>query len=192
MASPTIRYSDALLSVTRDQGNSEAVDADLGILRTLFRDRSAGGEGDAAQELRLFLEDPRVSQENKIEALRGLLSVGDRSPEPTTLNFLELILRKGRQGYLQAIVEDYHKKALGDRGEAEGRLVTALPLDESELADLKAALSKELGKQVLLDVDVDEDLIGGFRALIGDSLFDASLKGQLEQLGRRLKGVPLQ
>ena len=191
MASPTIRYSDALLSVTRDQGNSEAVDADLGILRTLFRGRSAGGEGDAAQELRLFLEDPRVSQENKIEALRGLLSVGDRSPEPTTLNFLELILRKGRQGYLQAIVEDYHKKALGDRGEAEGRLVTALPLDESELADLKAALSKELGKQVLLEVDVDEDLIGGFRALIGDSLFDASLKGQLEQLGRRLKGVPL-
>jgi len=191
MASPTIRYSDALLSVTRDQGNSEAVDADLGILRTLFRDRSAEGEGDAAQDLRLFLEDPRVSQENKIEALRGLLSVGDRSPEPTTLNFLELILRKGRQGYLQAIVEDYHKKALGDRGEAEGRLVTALPLDESELADLKAALSKELGKQVLLDVDVDEDLIGGFRALIGDSLFDASLKGQLEQLGRRLKGVPL-
>lgn len=193
MASPTIRYSDALLAVTREQGNSEAVDADLGILRLLFRARSAGdvGAGDEAQELRLFLENPRVPREKKVEAIRSMLSVGGRSPEDTTMRFLTLILSKGRQGYLPAMVEDFHKKALADRGEAEGRLTTALELDETELSSLQTALSKELGKKVILEVDVDSDLIGGFRALIGDSLFDASLKGQIDQLGRRLKGVPL-
>jgi F-type H+-transporting ATPase subunit delta len=193
MASPTIRYSDALLAVTREKGNSEAVDADLGILRLLFRARSAGDAdaGNEAQELRLFLENPRAPQERKVEAMRKMLSVGGRSPEDTTMRFLALILAKGRQGYLPAIVENFHKKALSDRGEAEGRLTTALALDSVELATLQAALSKELGKKVLLDVEVDSDLIGGFRALIGDSLFDSSLKGQIDQLGRRLKGVPL-
>ncbi len=186
MASPTIRYSDALLAVTREKGNSHAVDADLSILRSLFAARDAD-----AQDLKLFLENPRVARDKKVEILHQMLSVGGRSPDETTMSFLELILRKGRQGYLQPLVEVFHKKALADRGEAEGRLSTALELDENELAALQAALSKELGKKVLLDVDVDKDLIGGFRALIGDSLFDASLKGQIEQLGRRLKGVPL-
>ena len=201
MASPTIRYSDALLAVTREKGNSEAVDADLGILRLLFRargdvsrDQAPGGDasgGQASQDLRLFLENPRVAADQKVEVMRSMLSVKGRTPEETTMSFLALILAKGRQGYLASMVEDFHKKALADRGEAEGRLTTALEMDENELATLQKALSDKLGKKVLLDVDVDKDLIGGFTALIGDILFDASLKGQLEQLGRRLKGAPL-
>ncbi|HSL84312.1 MAG TPA: ATP synthase F1 subunit delta, partial [Thermoanaerobaculia bacterium] len=71
-------------------------------------------------------------------------------------------------------------------GVATAQVTTAHPLDEEETERLRKALSGKLDRRVDLELAVDPDLIAGFRARVGSTLYDASLKGQLDRLAERL------
>ena len=64
-------------------------------------------------------------------------------------------------------------------------------MSDEDVQSLATGLGKRLGKELVLTVKVDEDLLGGFRVRVGDRMFDASLRSQLEALGQTLKGIPL-
>ncbi|MEZ5987887.1 MAG: ATP synthase F1 subunit delta [Planctomycetota bacterium] len=181
MASVANRYSEALLCVCRDEGSTREVDADLQLLALALEE----------PHLRQFLDNPEVPRARKEAVLGELLGSQGRAGHATTSSFLRVLFDRGRQGMLGAFIAAFHRRALEERGEVEGVLSTALAIPEDELAALRETLARLLGRKVVLSVEQDESLLGGFRALIGDRLFDASLRGQLEKLGRRLKGVPI-
>ena len=181
MASLVNRYTDALLGVTNGEDSTQAVEADLRVLGHALEDRS----------FRLLLENPAVQRAKKSELLGRVLAAGERSVHGRTSRFLEVVLERGRQGLLREIVSAFRAKALEQRGEVEGVVETALELADDELASLADKLSGLIGKKVLLSQVVSGDLLGGFRVRVADRMFDASLKGQLESLGRKLKGISI-
>lgn len=179
MASLINRYSVALFEVARDQNCIDQVDGDLAVLAQALD----------APNLRLLLEDPQVDKSQRVRALHALLASGEREASPLTLRFVELLIQKGRQGILAAVARAFHVQALTAKGIIEGTLHTALPIAEEDKAALESALGRKLGSRVQLNTVVDESLLGGFRVLVGDSMFDSSLRGQIEALSRKLKAV---
>ena len=68
----------------------------------------------------------------------------------------------------------------------EALATSAAPLSEDETANLKGKVAKMTGRTVDLRVEVDETLIGGLTVRVGDTLYDASVRGRLERLRERL------
>ena len=181
MASLVNRYTDALLGVTNAEGSTAQVEADLQVLGHALEERA----------FRLLLENPAVEKAKKSELLSRVLAAGDRSAHERSSRFLSVVLERGRQGLLPEIVTAFRAKALEQRGEVEGVVETALELADDELESLAGKLSGLLGKKVLLTQVVNDDLLGGFRVRVADRMFDASLQGQLQSLGRKLKGISI-
>ena len=61
-------------------------------------------------------------------------------------------------------------------------VISALPLDETRIAEIKGALEKSTGKKVHLTVEIDPSLIGGVVTKIGDKVLDGSVKTQLTRI----------
>ena len=64
-----------------------------------------------------------------------------------------------------------------------------MALDDAQKASLQAALEKRLGQDVLVDVNVSPELLGGLVVQVGDLKFDSSIKRQLEILRERLEAA---
>jgi F-type H+-transporting ATPase subunit delta len=62
-----------------------------------------------------------------------------------------------------------------------------LPLSQDDLASLKAALERRFGKKIEASVSIDESLIGGAKIVVGDTVIDASVKGELEAMANQLR-----
>ena len=64
----------------------------------------------------------------------------------------------------------------------EARVISALPIEEREVRPLVAALEKKYGRRVNARVEIDPQLIGGARIVIGDKVIDATVRGRLEAM----------
>ncbi|PIE24403.1 MAG: ATP synthase F1 subunit delta [Planctomycetota bacterium] len=202
MASVAKRYSDALFLAAEGEKVVDAVEADMALLRIALEQR----------ELRVFLSDPNRSLEEKKGLLQRLLqaeyevaaeevaaeaeadaepSKQKRAAQACTLRFLDLVFAKGRALELQQIAASFHARVLESRGEVEGQVLSFMELSDDELRSLEEALGARLGQKLRLKSEVDEELLGGVRIFVKGRLFDASLQGQLEELGRKLRGAPL-
>jgi F-type H+-transporting ATPase subunit delta len=106
-----------------------------------------------------------------------------------TRRFIDLLLRNYRMGQLAAVlaaVEDLLNHRLGI---AVAKVTTATPLGDGERRNLLATLERITGRKVELAAAVDPKLLGGFVAKIDSTLYDASLRGQLDRLAGRLAGA---
>jgi F-type H+-transporting ATPase subunit delta len=72
------------------------------------------------------------------------------------------------------------------RGVVDAVARTALPLSADETKALQQKVAGMTGRTVDLRVEVDESLIGGLTVRVGDTLYDASVRGRLERLRERL------
>ena len=57
----------------------------------------------------------------------------------------------------------------------------------AQLVSLKSALEKRFGKKIEATVSVDPQLIGGARVTVGDTVIDASVRGELEAMSSQLR-----
>ncbi len=122
---------------------------------------------------------PRVSLEDKKGNLRDALG-GKCSKR--TLRFLELLIEKKRFALLPHMAADFGKIYDEGRGVVHASVKTAAELTEDEQETLIKRLGAFVGKTVVLDVRVDETLMGGLVVRLGDWTLDGSLKGKLKNL----------
>jgi F-type H+-transporting ATPase subunit delta len=69
------------------------------------------------------------------------------------------------------------------------QVTTARPLPQDAQESLRAKLSQMTGRSVRLEFEVDESVIGGVVTRIGSTLYDGSVRGQLEQVKRKMLGA---
>lgn len=170
------RYARALFELAQEKGLSEQVAGELAEVAGLV---------EAVPEMATFLASKRIGREEKkktiIQLFTGKLS-------PLTLNFLQLLVDKGREAELPQ-VERYFRKLLREsQGLVEGEVTTAVPLTEEEVTRLEAELSQGLGRRVKLASRVDTSLLGGLVVKIGDRVIDGSLRTRLERLREKMAG----
>ena len=130
--------------------------------------------------LRSIFADPAFGAEAKKNMLQDLIA--RLSLSPTVASFLLLLLEKNRLELLSQILQSYGALADELSGVVRPTLISALPLAEGQVAEIKASLEKMTGKQVQLKVEVDAGLIGGVVTKIGDQLFDGSVRTQLKRI----------
>jgi F-type H+-transporting ATPase subunit delta len=106
-------------------------------------------------------------------------------PEPV-VNLVCLLVRRGRIEELPEVAAEFRHMLNEQRGTVDAVARTARPLTEEETAMLQEKVAQMTGRSVHLDVELDESLIGGLTVRVGDTLYDASVRGRLERLRERL------
>jgi len=102
----------------------------------------------------------------------------------------EILVDENRTQLLPDVGAEIRRMVESEAGRVEARVTSARPLDAAAQDALKAALSRRVGSEVVLALEVDPTLIGGVVARVGDLLFDGSIRTQLENLGANLKKGP--
>jgi F-type H+-transporting ATPase subunit delta len=138
--------------------------------------------GDA--QMHAALDNPKLSAGDK-EAL--FLSIcGDRL-NTEGRNFVRVLIGAERIELLPEIRDLFGALRDADEGLARASITSAFPLSENELAGLKGALERRFGKKIETTVSIDQSLIGGAKIVVGDSVIDASVKGELQAMANHLR-----
>lgn len=168
-------YAEALLKQAGTPAEAIPVRDQLRALRDAMAEVPALGR---------MAANPAVPMDDKrriLGEIGGRLGMGDLA-----LRFVSLLLAKYRLHQLPAVVEALEAELNRRLGVATAEVTTALPLDHADTERLRAVLAQRLDREVDLEVAVDPSLIAGFKARVGSTLYDASLRGQLDRLARRL------
>jgi len=166
------RYADAAFEIGRSDGTLETWERDLAVLQ--------GALGD--EQLRRLVDHPAVPFAEKEKVLRRVVT--GVSPEPLALALL--MVRRGRPGAIDAMVERFGELVRRERGISLAEVRTALPLEETQRTEIAERLRTLTGDRIEINEVVDESLIGGLSVRIGDRLYDASVRSRLERLRARL------
>lgn len=173
------RYAKALFQLALEQGLVSETENQLKLIVSVF-------ESDA--EVRAFLTAPNITLENKLKVLKSAFH--DKASS-IVLNTVSLLIERGREGELPAVLEAYLQVAGGALGRADAHVTSAKPLSEQETAKLADKFGTLLGKTVRVTNTVNPDLLGGITVRIGDTLYDGSLRGKLERLEKTLQTTAL-
>ena len=137
----------------------------------------------AGETARDIVRNPARPLRERIEFVSGMLE--RRAPEPV-FKLVSLLVERGKVDRLADVAAEYHRLLNAERGVVEALATTALPLSGDETIALQRKVAKMTGRTVDLRVEVDESLIGGLTVRVGDTLYDASVRGRLERLRERL------
>ncbi len=137
----------------------------------------------AGEEARDIVRNPARPLRERIEFVNGMLE--RRVPEPV-LKLVGLLVERGRVDRLPNVASEYRRLLNRERGVVEAVATAASPLTNDETAALRKKVATITGRTVDLRVEVDEALIGGLTVRVGDTLYDASVRGRLERLRERL------
>ncbi len=127
------------------------------------------------------LSSPAVNEAQKDRVIERLF--------PKRLHsYLKVACRHGRAEQLCDVIQVY--QALVDKEEGTLRATlacTSFP-DEEHKKKMESFLQKKYGaKKVVLQMQMDPNLIGGFLLMVGDEEFDWSLRGRLRRLEQTLR-----
>jgi F-type H+-transporting ATPase subunit delta len=174
-----VPYAEALVALAAERRGLAEIRDQVAALLDAFQREPVG--------LRV-LESPRVGEEQKLrvieQALRGRL-------EPALVDFLAVVVHRGRALHLRAICEEAVRQADVALGRVAAVMQVARPVEAAEQQAVAAALAKATGKDVVLEVQVREALVGGARIRLGDQVVDATVRTRLREMRRRLDGVRL-
>jgi len=131
-------------------------------------------------EMRALVLDPNVGADKLYGVFAGVL----KSPlSKEGQNFLRLLVENDRVAALPEIASQFVALKNKLEGSAEAEITTAFPMSDAQVADLVSGLAKKFGGLKLKShVNVDASLIGGVRVVVGDEVFDTSIKAQLERM----------
>jgi F-type H+-transporting ATPase subunit delta len=131
------------------------------------------------EQLLDLAKNPSVSRE---ALMKIFTQVGKHTLPPEGLNFLRVVIENKRLVAMADIAEQFrlHKNALA--GASDATIESAYPMDEGTLSNLKKVLEKKFSRQLNLTVELCPELIGGVRVVVGDEVFDTSVKARLEHM----------
>ena len=169
------RYAKALFALAREEGRVDAVRGELDALAALF---------ERAPELQAALFQPLHPAAQR----RGVLeSVARRlSSSESVRNFYAFLVDQRRIVDFPTIRAEYVRLADAAAGRVPARVRSARALDDGQRERLRRALNARTGLDVDLEVELDESLVGGLVARVGDVVFDGSIRTHLEQMRSNL------
>jgi F-type H+-transporting ATPase subunit delta len=185
--------------MSSSNGNSEKIDAGRQHLGTVYAKALLGAAEKAGQadtvveELEAIVSDvlaklpvldetlktPRLTAEERLPIIEK--AFGGRV-SPTTLTFLKVVSNHGRLDCLRAIARAARKQLNAARGRVEVKIESAYPLTDPARERIAGRLRELLGRDVILDAAVNEDLLGGLIVRVGDTVYDASLAARLKRM----------
>ena len=171
------RYASALFDLARDQRQIESVGNSLDALGQALLDSKDFAE---------LVSSPLVSRDEAGKSFAALAP--QLGLDPITSNFLGVLARNGRKNELRNVIRAFRRLAADHRGETTAEVVTARPLNDDQIAALKAQLRNRAGRDVAIDATVDPNILGGIVVKLGSQQIDASIRTKLNRLASAMKG----
>jgi len=160
--------------------------ADVVLSAHLDADRSIAGLRTIASllhespELRRVWENPAVPAEQKH---RVLDVIAERDGlQKQVRNLVAILINHRRMHFLEAIIRQLEKELDARLGFAEAEITSARELGDAEKSAFEAQVEKLTGKKVRAHYGRDASLLGGAVLRIGSTIYDGSVKGQLERI----------
>jgi F-type H+-transporting ATPase subunit delta len=171
-----LRYATALVDTAYDSKKNDAVEKDLHELSAMI---------DASTDLQNLIKSPLISRKEQQDAV---VAIAQKAKfQGITANFLALLAQNRRLNMVGAIMKAAHKDMANRRGEVAAQVQSAFKLSPAQEKALQEALTKAVGKTVAVNVEVQEDLIGGMVVTVGSQMIDDSVKRKLERLKIAMK-----
>lgn len=174
------RYARALLGLASSPSQRDKFAKDLDALAELVQSRDSNGT-----PVLTVISSERFASDDRKKLLGTLAR--RVAADPMVVKFLDVVVDNGRIVGLPDIARSYRRMAddAAGRLQAEIRSATALPADA--VAQIKTALEKATGKQIVATTSVDPELIGGVVAKVGSFVIDGSVRSTLQQLRAQLR-----
>jgi F-type H+-transporting ATPase subunit delta len=134
-------------------------------------------------KMRAYINDPKVVASDLQATF--LKVCGDKLNE-NAQNLIKVLIEYGRLSILPAITAAFEELKAQDEGTLDAQIIAATKLSATETKDLVKRLEEKFGKKVEATVSVDPEIIGGIKIIVGDTVIDASVKNQLQNLAYTL------
>jgi F-type H+-transporting ATPase subunit delta len=131
-------------------------------------------------DLRRVWENPAVPAEQKRKLLDAI--VEREGIEPHARNLMAVLIDHRRVQFLGRIIEQLKKELDARMGFAEAHVTSARELGDTEKRSLESQIEKVTGKKVRAQFGLDATLLGGALVRVGSTIYDGSVKGQLEKI----------
>lgn len=177
MAAVASRYARAFADVV--------IDAKLDTAKTVEQVRAFVETFNASEELRRIWESPAVPAEQKRRLLDSIaVSMGD--VQRTVRNFLAVLIDHSRIAQLPEIARQFETELNMRLGRIEADVISARELTTTERDALAAQVAKTIGRQVSARYAIDPSLLGGAVVKVGSTVYDGSVRGQLQRIKQEL------
>lgn len=133
----------------------------------------------ADPDVRRYADNPSAATKSVYDLIASAL------PTPVNFwlqNFLRTLIDNGRLAALPEIAAQFNVLLSQSSGVSDAKVFSAFPIDDAQLADVVGALEKRFNRKLNATVEVEPELIGGIRVVVGDEVLDTSVKARLEQM----------
>lgn len=169
------RYAGALVDVALENKQADLIKQELAAFATMVRE---------SPELHAFLANPSIARAGKHAAIEQL--VARMGASRTLRNYLFVIVDQRRAGMLIEIEQAFSALLDARQGIMQATVTSAADLTAGERAELDAALAKLTGRKVQAQFQTNPELIGGAMVRIGSTIYDGSVRAQLDRLRARM------
>ena len=173
-------YAQAVFELANEAGALGSWSESLAIAGQLLADHA----------LVEYLGNPAFNDEQRLEFLTGLFAKAGASllagKDDHGTNFLKLLLENRRVAVLPEISTHFEAFKAKVENSVDATVTSATKLSQTQVDEIAAALKARLGRDVRIETEIDENLIGGAVIRAGDVVIDGSLRARLEGLATAL------
>ena len=130
-------------------------------------------------QLRQFADAPTVGATQVFDVVTSVAGV---ALNDASKNLLRTVIGNGRLSVLPEIATQFHALVNARSGVSDAIVYSAFDIEPAQLADVVAALEKRFARKLNASVQLQPELIGGIRVVVGDEVLDTSVKARLEQM----------
>jgi F-type H+-transporting ATPase subunit delta len=162
------RYATAVFELAKEGKNLKAVESDVDALDAALTDSG---------EFRALIASPVYSRGEQGAAVTAIAKA------------MGLMAAKRRLFVLPQLIARLRAQIAEDKGEVTAEVTAAKAMTKAQQDKLAAALKASVGKDVKINLAVDESLIGGLVVKVGSKMIDSSIRSRLNALKNSMKEV---
>ena len=176
MAELNTRYATALFELSLENDNLDECFEQALVVRDILK----------TDDCRRVMEHPHISGDEKRAFLHEAFSGGLNQ----NLNgFLHLLIAKNRESIMYSSLSEFIDMTDSFKGRAKAGVVSAVELDDNQVAALQSTLSRKMGKQVEMSLKVDPSLIGGLYIHADGCYINRTIKEQLIEMKKSIISI---
>ena len=167
-------YSVAIFNLAKEEKSLSDWSAMLALMSSIVENK----------DIKLFIQDSKVLD---VDREKVLLDICGNQINNSGKNLIKLLVEYKRLLILSEITLVFESLKADDEGAMEAQIIMAEKPDEKMVENLINSLEKRFDKKIEGKVVIDKSIVGGTKIIVGDSVIDASVREQLDNLAYKLK-----
>lgn len=163
------RYAQGLLDFSKESNQVQAIYGEMkDVVKTMSN----------SKDLQKFLSTPFIDYKKKLNVVKEVF----KNFSPLSQNFVNLVVKQGRETHLQDIAQEFINKVDAENGVQKISLIIATQLSSEVVEKILKSTQLVKDTQYELNISVNPEILGGYILRVGDYQIDASVKSKLNQL----------